>query len=282
MCQLLGVSSHAKISAHVSLSGFFQRAGNTDAHSDGWGVALFNDDYLDIRTDTTAAATCSKASYLVKEKPKASTIIGHIRKATYGKVAPENTHPFTQELWGERWVFSHNGDLHNFYPHLRDQFKPLGDTDSERAFGLILQHWADEFGDTKPSYEALANSLSEIATHIRSFGNFNILLSNGDWLLVHCSSELYWTYRSYPHGCIELLDSEIKVDLSQFNDPDDAMVLIVTRPLTRGEAWYPLGRGEIHVYQQGERLLLLEPQTHEQPEAAHWDAGFDQGLVHFF
>jgi glutamine phosphoribosylpyrophosphate amidotransferase len=41
-------------------------------------------------------------------------VIAHIRKATQGGVALENTHPFQRELWGRYWVFAHNGDLKEY------------------------------------------------------------------------------------------------------------------------------------------------------------------------
>src|SRR5690606_21711657 len=110
MCQLLAISSRFPISPFASLSGFFQRAGNTASHTDGWGVAMYRNDALEIRTHASAAASCSHASDLLVENPLNTTFVCHIRKATHGSVCLENTHPFTRRLWNRPWVFSHNGD----------------------------------------------------------------------------------------------------------------------------------------------------------------------------
>jgi len=69
-------------------------------------------------------------------------VIAHIRKATQGRVALENCHPFVRELWGHYWAFAHNGNLLDFNPKLHAAFRPVGDTDSERAFCWIMQELA--------------------------------------------------------------------------------------------------------------------------------------------
>ena len=56
---------------------------------------------------------------MVRRYPiRSENIVAHIRKATQGRVALENTHPFVRELWGRYWVFAHNGDLKDFHPRL--------------------------------------------------------------------------------------------------------------------------------------------------------------------
>ena len=41
MCQLLGMNSRLPASLTLSFTGFAQRGGGTDHHSDGWGIAFF-------------------------------------------------------------------------------------------------------------------------------------------------------------------------------------------------------------------------------------------------
>ncbi|MFM1950093.1 MAG: hypothetical protein RL706_2114, partial [Pseudomonadota bacterium] len=41
MCQLLGMNCNTPTDATFSFSGFSQRGGITDHHSDGWGIAFF-------------------------------------------------------------------------------------------------------------------------------------------------------------------------------------------------------------------------------------------------
>ena len=85
----------------------------------------------------------SPVAEMVRRYPiRSDNVIAHIRKATQGRVALENTHPFQRELWGRYWVFAHNGDLKDFAPRLHAAFRPVGDTDSERAFCWLMQELA--------------------------------------------------------------------------------------------------------------------------------------------
>src|SRR6195952_5903664 len=96
-------------------------------------------------------------------------VIAHIRKATQGGVALENTHPFVRELWGRYWVFAHNGDLKGFAPKLHAAFRPVGDTDSEQAFCWILQELSKHHASL-PTIEALTETLSELVPAIARHG----------------------------------------------------------------------------------------------------------------
>jgi predicted glutamine amidotransferase len=94
-------------------------------------------------------------------------VVAHIRKATQGEVALENCHPFVRELWGRYWVFAHNGDLKDFQPRLHASFRPVGSTDSERAFCWLMQEMAKSHAGV-PSVEELTLTLRELAPRSRS------------------------------------------------------------------------------------------------------------------
>ena len=46
MCQLLGMNCNVPTDVTFSFTGFAQRGGKTDHHSDGWGIAFFEDLHL--------------------------------------------------------------------------------------------------------------------------------------------------------------------------------------------------------------------------------------------
>lgn len=271
MCQLLAVTSASTISPHYSLQSFFQRAGNTDEHTDGWGAAFFHEDQLTVKMNTSAAATCKEATLLSRSHIKSYTLIGHIRKATYGCISQKNTHPFVRTLWGKKWVFSHNGDLHNFKPKASEQFKPYGETDSEFAFCYILGKLSSTF-DAEPDIDTLVNFLDDISQEIAMHGTFNYLLSNGSLLVAHCSTELYWTERNYPFSEIEFIDLPVSVDLSITNHAIDSMFVIVTKPLTRKEVWQPMGVGEIRAFYKGSLVKIVSPRPKLSVNRNSWDA----------
>ena len=139
MCQLLGMNCNVPTDVTFSFTGFAQRGGKTDHHSDGWGIAFFEDKGLRHFVDHLAAVDSPVAELIRRYPIKSRNVIAHIRKATQGAVSLQNCHPFVRELWGRYWVFAHNGDLQDFRPRLHSHFHPVGDTDSEHAFCWLLQ-----------------------------------------------------------------------------------------------------------------------------------------------
>src|ERR1043166_4639208 len=111
MCQLLGMNCNVPTDICFSFTGFRNRGGGTDQHSDGWGIAFFEGKGCRVFLDPSPAVA-SPIADLVRNFPIRSTnVITHIRKATHGAIGLENTHPFMRELWGRYWIFAHNGTL---------------------------------------------------------------------------------------------------------------------------------------------------------------------------
>jgi glutamine amidotransferase len=234
-----------------SFTGFALRGGRTDTHHDGWGIAFFEGAGVRHFVDHQAAVA-SPIAELIKNYPiKSKNVIAHIRKATQGVVALENCHPFVRELWGRYWVFAHNGDLKDFNPELNGAFRPVGTTDSERAFCYLLQELRRRFGDHAPASAALQAAIEQLATEIATHGTFNLMLSDGTALYVHCSTNLHYIVRQYPFAQANLSDEDVSVDFSQVTTPSDRVAVIVTQPLTANEQWTQFAAGEFKVFIDG-------------------------------
>src|SRR5512142_2770998 len=197
MCQLLGMNCNTPTDVTFSFTGFAQRGGRTDHHSDGWGIAFFEG--LGLRHFVDHQPACdSPVAELIRRYPiKSRNVVAHIRKATQGDVALENCHPFVRELWGRYWVFAHNGNLEHYRPRLHASFLPVGDTDSERAFCWLMQELAKAHAAV-PSVDELSRTLAELLPLPAAYGSFNVLLSNGQALWAHASTSLYWLERRHP------------------------------------------------------------------------------------
>ena len=252
MCQLLGMNCNTPTDIVFSFTGFATRGGGTDEHKDGWGIAFFEGAGVRLFVDHQSAIA-SPVAELIKHYPiKSTNVISHIRKATQGHVALENCHPFIRELWGRYWVFAHNGDLKEFSPKLNGAFRPVGTTDSERAFCFLLQELRSRFGDTPPAQSALTEALRELTTDIASYGVFNMMLSDGSALYAHCSTRLHYIIRKYPFTQAKLSDEDLTVDFSEVTTPNDQVAIIVTEPLTTNETWHAFTSGEMKVFVDGE------------------------------
>lgn len=256
MCQLLGMNSHLPASLTLSFAGFSQRGGCTDHHADGWGIAFFESDCAEpgkgVRhfVDKQSAATSPIAHMLQRYPIKSHNVVAHVRKATLGRVALENCHPFVRELWGRYWVFAHNGDLKNYQPKLHGSFHPVGNTDSELAFCWLMQELAKSHAQV-PSVAELSCTLRELAPRIARHGTFNFLLSNGQALWAHATTKLYYALRAHPFHRVRLKDADVSVDLAELNSPEDRLAIVVTEPLTTDEAWVAMNPGELMAFVDG-------------------------------
>lgn len=252
MCQLLGMNCNVPTDICFSFTGFQQRGGGTDVHADGWGIAFFEGKGVRLFLDPQPSATSTIAE-LVRHYPiRSLNVIAHIRKATQGVVSLENTHPFQRELWGQYWVFAHNGNLPQFQPELDGSFRPVGNTDSERIFCWLLQSLRQRFGDAPPARADLFDALHELIYPLSGTGIFNFLLSNGDCLFAHCSTELSFIVRRAPFAKAHLNDEDVTVDFSEVTTPNDRVAVIATRPLTDNEDWTTMTPGSLWLFHDGE------------------------------
>ena len=257
MCQMLGMNSNTQAAITFSFEGFSARGGKTDEHRDGWGIAFFEASGCRVFIDPCASVD-SQLAELIKRYPiKSRNTIAHIRKATHGEIALNNCHPFMRELWGQYWIFCHNGDLKDFHPQLNGLYTPVGTTDSEYAFCYLLQEVRKRFSSA-PSLPQLTRALREITAEIGAHGSFNYLLSNGDALFAHCSTNLHYVARQAPFCTAQLVDCDMSMDLSAHNGPDDRIIIVATQPLTRNEPWVAFEANELKVFIDGQVATIAD------------------------
>ncbi len=250
MCQLMGMNARRPTDVMFSFAGLATRA---DEHKDGFGIAFFEGRGLRHFVDHHSARV-SPLAELVKHYPiQSDVVIAHIRKATQGVVSLENTHPFMRELWGRYWVFAHNGDLKAFQPRLHAAFRPVGQTDSERAFCWLMQELAKAHADM-PAIDELNHTLRELLPQLNRHGTFNMLLSNGQALWAHGSTKLHYLLRRPPFGPVTLQDEDLSIDLAAKTTDADRIAIVATEPLTRDEPWCAIEPGQLKVFQGGEAL----------------------------
>src|SRR5207302_1826328 len=143
MCRLFGCRTAAPGGvAHEILHGANALRVQSREHPDGWGLGWHVGRVPQV-VRSLSPAHGDEDFEEVSSYVSASTILAHIRKASVGRVALENTHPFE---WGP-WLFAHNGTVPRWSqcraaveaeidPPLR--LKLRGETDSERCFLLFL------------------------------------------------------------------------------------------------------------------------------------------------
>jgi glutamine amidotransferase len=248
------MSSSKPAAVDFSFAGFSERGGRTSDHKDGWGIALHTAAGCRLVTDYLPSISSPLAAQIRQHPIKAKSVVAHIRKATQGRIALENSHPFTRELWGQTWSFAHNGDLKLFEPQLSPSlYAPWGDTDSERAFCHVLSGLALRF-ETQPERHLLYAALATLAGEVAAHGTFNFILSNGELLFAHCSTDLHVVVREYPFSVAQLIDCDLSIDFSKHNHLDDRIAVIATQPLTSNEAWTKFAPGELKLFAGGKEV----------------------------
>jgi predicted glutamine amidotransferase len=112
----------------------------------------------------------------------------HVRRATIGGLAPENTHPFCM---GSN-SFSHNGTVIDYTKLLGPEVsKPSGTSDSEYLFHHIVCHF-----DAERAIESLRAAVTTVIDRT-AFSALNFLFSDGERLYAYRLGvfELHWTAR---------------------------------------------------------------------------------------
>lgn len=255
MCELLGMSANVPTDICFSFTGLVLRGGNTGPHSDGWGLVFYDGKGVRVFKDPEPCATSKLAEMLRDYSIKSCAVISHIRQANFGAISLANTHPFTRELWGEYWTFAHNGQLRDITRLTTKRFIPVGQTDSEAAFCWLLDELAAQFPVKPQDMTAVFRFIHLCCVRLRELGVFNMLLSNGEYIITYCTTKLCHITRRAPFGKASLIDEDMTVDFQQQTTPNDVVTVIATTPLTYDEQWRYMGEGECIVFQLGESVF---------------------------
>lgn len=263
MCELLAMSANIPTDIIFSFTGLAERGGVTGPHVDGWGITFYEG--KGSRTFKDAAPSSrSQVARLIKSYPiKSEVVISHIRQANRGKVSLENTHPFTRELWGRYWTYAHNGQLTGYQQKfVTHRYQSVGETDSELAFCWLLESLVAKFGEREPAdMRSVFQYIALLAAQIRELGIFNMILSDGRYLMSFCSNNLCYITRKAPFGKAKLIDTDVVIDFHQETTPNDIVTVVATRPLTDNEHWQRLQPGEWKLFCLGE--LICSGSTRE-------------------
>eukprot|EP00536_Pseudo-nitzschia_multiseries_P004247 jgi/Psemu1/237472/estExt_Genewise1.C_700012 len=261
-----------------SLRGFCKRGGETDIHSDGWGVAFYEGKGIRQFHDSSPACSSPMANFLERNPIRTYNMMSHLRYATVGGVELSNVHPFCREMWGINFAFAMNGDIpmedtdfdnnhNNNNNNGMDQkyYHAVGNTDSEAAFCAILNALRVKFRQL-PSLPVLKNALQELCEEIITEDPegtiFNFLLTCGPdtlWVYSWPGSRpgstvwngLHYTTRAFPFATTRLRDVDYEIDFSSTNREEDCVSVIATKPLTENEEWIEIGRNELIVFDRG-------------------------------
>lgn len=248
MCELFGYSGSTANQLTLPLRWFQVRGGEAADNRDGWGIAWRSADGLHVHKEPAAAAGCKAYSQLAG-RLTSDLAIAHVRKANPPTARVlANTHPFRRTCCGRAWVFAHNGILPGAAASRDADAAPLcapvGDTDSEHAFCMVLDRITAAFSALDATRErGWLNALARTAETLASRGRFNFLMSDGMHLI------------AYGHDRLHGLDKA-------------GAVVIATEPLTASSGWRAFEPGELRVYRAGQQIARFITHPHIGPVMA--------------
>ncbi len=257
MCELLGMSANVPTEIVFSFSGLVQRGGKTGPHKDGWGIAFYEGKGVRVFRDPAPSIDSEQARVLQRIPIKSTAVIGHIRQANAGRICLENTHPFVREQWCRHWTYAHNGQLRGLKKWPLNGAGPIGSTDSEHAFCWLLAEINRRFPKPPGRPQTLWRFVKSCCDQLKGLGVFNMLLSDGRYLLAYCSTKLSWITRRAPFGHASLIDTDMQIDFRRETTESDVVSIIATEPLTDNEIWHVIEPGTMLVFRDGELVKSL-------------------------
>jgi glutamine amidotransferase len=273
MCELFAMSSTVPATVNYSLERFARHGGLTHANRDGWGISYFEQGDVRLIKEPTPASDSPWVRFIAERNLQSHCVIAHVRWATQGGAALENTHPFERELGGRRHVFAHNGSLNEVeraLPFESGRFRPIGATDSEHAFCVLLQRLAPlwDGAAVAPALEARLETVARFAAEAKALGAANFLYSDGEVLFAHGHRRRYEEKgrmtEPRPPGLHMLCqrcagaDPEVVCDGLTVSVPEREVVLLASVPLTDGP-WVPLPEGAVVALEAGREVARVVP-----------------------
>ena len=266
MCELFALSCRVPTEVRFSLEAFSRRGGLAGRNKDGWGVAFYQDNDVQLIKEPAPAADSACVRFLQEHPVASSMVVSHIRKATIGPASMKNCQPFQRELGGRMHVFAHNGDLDPGMLRSRLRlggYRPVGDTDSEYAFCALLELLAACWRDGGvPNLGQRREIVERFAGAIRELGPANFVYTDGEALFLHGHRRFHGDgLPPHPPG-LHVLSRHCASDPTPWHGEgvsvapreQQDVLLAASVPLTAEAGWRALAEGELVVACNGKAI----------------------------
>src|ERR1700687_6206594 len=263
MCELLGLSSNAPTTVNISLPKLAEHGRISGTYNDGWGVGYYEGPDVRLMKDSSAVADSDWIQFIANHDLRSLLVIAHTRKATRGMRSYPNAQPFVRELAGRAHLFAHNGDFPGIFESRTFRsvrFNPIGETDSERAFCVLLDQMTSiwKAPHATPLFRDRFLIVSAFAEELRALGPANFLYSDGDVLFAHGHRRKHADTGRIEAPGLVLLQRQCQMDQQEFQasglsirSEHQLVALFASVPLTN-ERWDPLSEGELIAVSHGQ------------------------------
>ena len=240
-CTLIHAQNALMVQSRRDLAGY--------SHAQGWGVATYENHHPHVERQAWAAyhgEHFQRAAARIYSK----AVLAHVRRATVGPAALENTHPF----WEGTWALIHNGTIPNFDQVEEPMLEAMTDkhrraingvTDSEFFFRLLLST-----RDARPEdslKEILHTCINQVVIWCHDVDpaapiGLNVIVTDGiDLVGTRLGRGLYYLERDGVYDC------EICHFPHIHHDPSKSYraAVVASEPITH-ESWIEVPEGSIY------------------------------------
>jgi predicted glutamine amidotransferase len=251
MCRVFGAVAAEPISVrHDLLEADNPLISQSEEHDSGWGMAVYKRaDGEEPRCMRFPEAAHEDDGFVEATNMSGRIFNVHVRRATMGGLALENTHPFCLGPY----TFCHNGTIVNFTKLLGPGIpEPKGQTDSEYFFNFLMH----DFDDDHPR-RCMRRAVRKLIER-SPFSGINFLFSDGERLYAYKLGifGLHWAARD---GALVVASERITTSDKWHSVHDDVLLTLDPRTLDAphaqrlvGDEW--LARAEIGPLEEGKHL----------------------------
>ncbi|MBA4502057.1 class II glutamine amidotransferase [Marinobacterium marinum] len=254
MCALWAISSAEAVQLPALVMPPVPPDGEKSA---GWGVAWYEQGDVHRVREAVSSGSTLRPLWLSDERCCARLFVGHLHQAGNEETL-RNTQPFQRESGGVVHLFAHSGQLSRFIHNPKrfpvGHFRPLGETDSERAFCVLMARLAALWQDGRPDPDVRLAIVADFAARLRSLGPATFLYSDGELLFAHSD------VRRQADQVVSEGLYQWQVNLGREADQgapvgslEGAMTMLTSAPADC-LSWQPLPEGEVMMFRDG-RLL---------------------------
>ncbi|MGN6109552.1 MAG: class II glutamine amidotransferase [Kofleriaceae bacterium] len=230
---------------------------------DGWGLGYYpagEPSAAILKEPAPPQASIRSQLAVAWEQVASNVFVLHIRAATWGALSDANTQPFSR-AWGRRdWLIGHAGSLERKPPEVAGPFEPVGSTDTEAIFCVLLDRFCER------GWRSLAEvDLDQIVAwlgELNELGELTLCLTDGRDLLVHADrrgAPLHLGLLTPPYERIAFGDADLEIDLTRRGAKSRKGAIVCTDPLVaregdadRAVVWRQLAPGTLLVIREGQ------------------------------
>ena len=218
MCRVFGCVAADPISVrHELLEADNPLIRQSEEHDSGWGMSVYKRaDGGEPRCVRFPEAAHENGEFIEATEMRGRIFNVHVRRATMGGLALENTHPFCLGPYS----FGHNGTIANYLKLLEPGVQePKGQTDSEAFFNYLMR----DFDDGHPR-RCLRKAVRAVIER-SEFSGINFLFSDGEKLFAYKLGvfELHWAARD---GSLVVASERLTEDDAWHSVHDDVLLVL--------------------------------------------------------